>query len=94
MAGMVLEVKNVTAQRDGPRITISVQGESANSRDDVYLEISVVGDTANVNVRSHPAAGMGTQMTGPFNVTGTIDGGGAVKTVKVHSRSGTKTITV
>lgn len=94
MAAMVLEVKNVTAQRDGSRITINVQGESANSRDDVYLEISVAGDVANVNVRSHPATGFGTQMTGPFTVTGTIDGGGAVKTVKVHASSGTKTITV
>lgn len=94
MADLVMTVDSATARHEGDRVVVQISGEQANSRDSIYTDSSKHGDTADVYVRVRTASGMGTQITGPFSITASIDGAADVKTVKVHARNGAKSVPV
>ena len=94
MADLVMKVRHASAHRSGSQIVVQASGEAMNSRDDVFAETSTSGAAADVYVRTRPAGGFGTEMTGPFSVTVAISNATGIKTVKVHAKNGTKTIEV
>ena len=94
MADLVMTVERAAARRSGKKIVVDVSGESANSRDKVYAETARSGDSADVYVRVQSAGGFGTEMTGPFKVSASIDDGDGVQNVRVHGQNGVKTIRV
>ncbi|HET6385863.1 MAG TPA: hypothetical protein VFJ58_20930 [Armatimonadota bacterium] len=94
MADLVMTVNSATARRDGARVVVNISGEKANSRDEVYAETGHGGSTADVHVRVRPAAGFGTEMTGPFSLSATIESADDVKRVRVHGKNGVKEVAV
>ena len=94
MANLVMEVRSVSAHRQGDSVVVEVSGESANSRDEVYLDAAVAGDRADVYARVRPDEGFGIQMTGPFSARTSINGASRVTSVRVHARNGVKTVPV
>jgi len=94
MADLVLQVNSASAERSGNRVVVKVECETANSRDRVFADATANGDSADVYVRAESPGGFGTMMTGPFSVEARVDGAPDVKTVRIHSRNGVKTIRV
>jgi hypothetical protein len=94
MADLVMDVSAVDARRDGSRILVDASGEVANSRDEAYTEVTQHGDSADVFLRVRSAGGFGTQMTGRFSAQAVVSNALGIKTVRVHARSGVRTVRV